>query len=115
MHPSFEIKKVYFVRTWEPIDNPSLSRLRKGIMIDGEKTPESRVRRISDNEVEITIHEGSNRIIRRMIEAVNNQVKLLIRTQIGELKLGQIKPGYYKNLTEEEKRLIFVQREQRRI
>ncbi len=108
MHPRYEIEKTYYVKTDKPIPTTHLMKLRQGIMIEEKMTSEARVKRLSDEEIELTIHEGRNRIVRKMMESLGYMVKVLIRIQIGRLKLGHLKPGQYYQMTEEEKELVFA-------
>jgi 23S rRNA pseudouridine2605 synthase len=107
MHPSFEIDKTYYVKVDTPFDRRDFLKLRKGIIIEDQKTSEAKVKQLSDLEIELTIHEGRNRIVRKMMESLGYYVKVLIRIRIGNLELGQLKPGYYRNLTEEDRNKIF--------
>jgi 23S rRNA pseudouridine2605 synthase len=107
MHPSFEIDKTYYVKVDKRFDHRDFNKIRKGIIIEDQKTSEAKVKQLSDLEIELTIHEGRNRIVRKMMDALGYYVKVLIRIKIGRLELGQLKPGYFRNLTEEDKKRIF--------
>ena len=101
-HPKHEISKTYIVtldRTPSPAD---LDKLRKGVMIDDRKTLPAKVRLIKDNLVEITIHEGRNRQVRRMAEAVGYEVEALKRTAMGNILLGNIPSGRWRHITKVE-------------
>ncbi len=108
MHPRYEIEKTYYVKTDNPITPPVLMKLARGILIDDRMTSDAKVKQLSQTEIELTIHEGRNRIVRRMMESCGYMVKVLIRIQIGRLKLGNLKPGQYYQMTNEEKELIFM-------
>lgn len=107
MHPRYEIKKTYLVETRKPLSDDDLKKLRNGIIIEGKKTSKADVKKLEDNFFEITIHEGRNRIIRKMIFALNNSVMELERVKIGKLELGNLNEGKFRELKEKEKKLIF--------
>ena len=79
-------------------------------MVNGRKTAPAKVRVLRydafSTSVLVTIHEGRNRQVRRMFEAVGHQVVLLRRVQFGPLKLGDVPRGQWRHLTEEEVRLL---------
>jgi len=103
-HPSFEIEKVYVARVATPIGQRALDLLRTGVQLEDGMSAPARVRIVyRDNRtVELTIHEGRNRMIRRMLAAVGSPVTGLIRTRIGPLELGELKTGQWRELTVEE-------------
>jgi len=105
-HPRYETQKTYIVKLNKRIKN-EISRLEKGVKI-GKRKVKAKVRKINPNTIEITIHEGRNKIVKRLMKAVGFRVKYLKRTKIGNLKLGNLKPGKYKFLTKKEiKKAIF--------
>ena len=107
MHPRYEIKKTYLVETRKPLSDEDITKLREGIVIEGKKTTKAKVVKLEENFFEITIHEGRNRIIRKMVASLNNTVMELERTMIGKLDLGNLEEGKYRELKEKEKNLIF--------
>ena len=107
IHPTKHIAKTYDVVLKEKIDDSSITKLVSGVDIGGYKTRECEIKRMSDNRVQITIYEGKNRQIRRMIEAINNKVVSLKRISIGRLKLNNLKVGEYTYLKEQDIRKIF--------
>ena len=88
-HPSFEVPKVYraVVRN-PPVREPALRRLREGVELEDGRTSPAKVRRIAPGELELTIHEGRKRQVRRMLEAVGHRVETLERVAFGPLRLG---------------------------
>ncbi|TFH53903.1 rRNA pseudouridine synthase [Actinomyces viscosus] len=106
MHPSFEIAKTYVaivegqVEPWVP------RKLRRGIELeDGEARADRATVKDSGPRgsiVEITLHSGKNRIVRRMLDAVGHPVTRLARTRLGPLRLGNLRPGETRALTSEE-------------
>ena len=99
-HPSFEVPKTYraVVRN-PPVREPALRKLREGVELDDGRTSPARVRRISSSELEITIHEGRKRQIRRMCEAIDHRVESLERVAFGPLRLGSLPVGGHRRLT----------------
>ena len=99
-HPSFEVPKTYraVVRN-PPVREPALRRLREGVELDDGRTAPARVRRIGPGELEITIHEGRKRQVRRMCEAVGHRVVDLRRVAFGSLRLGDLAAGRHRRLT----------------
>ena len=102
MHPRKKLFKTYVAKLDRPIDDKDLSRLEKGILIDGQKTAPAKIKKTDDAEVKVSIYEGRNRQIRKMFENLHYNVKELKRVTIGEFKIGNLKPGEYRKLTEDE-------------
>ena len=113
MHPSFEIAKTYVaivegqVEPWVP------RKLRRGIELEDGEAKADRVT-VKDSGprgsiVEITLHSGKNRIVRRMLDAVGHPVMRLARTRLGPLRLGNLRPGEIRPLSGEE--IAALQRE----
>jgi len=104
-HPKHHVGKVYL--TWVT-GNPteeSLNKLRRGIMLeDGMTAPALVEREKSDSGIclKIIIHEGRKRQIKRMFAAIGHKVERLKRIQIGPLHLGDLHPGHYRHLSQEE-------------
>lgn len=101
-HPSFGVPKTYRVELRSPIRDSAIERLEEGVELDDGPTAPAAVRRLGPTELEITISEGRNRQIRRMIEAVGNRVVGLKRTAFGSLRLGRLGVGKYRPLDEHE-------------
>lgn len=105
-HPKHEVYKTYRVRVSGILSNEKAAKLRKGVDIGGFVTSRARVNIIRGNQhstiVEISIHEGKNRQVRKMFKAVGNPVQELERIAIGDIRLGHLKPGHYRKLTREE-------------
>lgn len=101
MHPKHEIDKAYL--TWvERFSENSIIRLQKPIELDGYCIRAPKVRVVKPGLLEITIHEGRNRQVRRMCEAAGMQVTRLKRVREGKLSLGDLPLGKWRYLTEEE-------------
>ena len=107
MHPRYEIKKTYQVETNKPIAEHSIKNMEKGVLLEDGKTSPAKVRKIRDNLIEIIIHEGRNRIIRRMMEKTGYKIKSIERVKIGKLGLGNLRQGRYKELNKREREKIF--------
>ena len=102
-HPRFEVSKTYLAEVANPpIRERALRALRAGVALDDGVTAPARVRRVGLDRLEITIHEGRNRQVRRMCEAVGHPVRSLRRVAIGPLELGSLAPGGYRRLTKPE-------------
>ncbi|HOA15573.1 MAG TPA: pseudouridine synthase [Bacillota bacterium] len=103
-HPGRNIDKTYFVSLSNPLLEEKLELLRIGIMIDGILTAPAQVEVVhpSGLMLEITIHEGRKRQVRRMVEAAGSRVLSLKRTSLGPLRLSSLKPGESRTLTETE-------------
>lgn len=102
-HPSYEVPKTYrAVLGGSPVSQRTLEALRAGVRLEDGLTAPARVRRVSSNTIELTIHEGRNRQVRRMCEHVGHPVRSLTRTAFGTLALGELAPGAARRLTSAE-------------
>jgi 23S rRNA pseudouridine2605 synthase len=102
-HPRFEVPKTYrAVVTHPPVRERALRALREGVQLEDGRTAPARVRRLGADELEITIHEGRKRQVKRMCAVVGHPVRRLERVAFGPLKLGELEPGSYRRLTDEE-------------
>jgi 23S rRNA pseudouridine2605 synthase len=102
-HPSFEVGKTYRVRVGGgPVGEQALGRLREGVRLRDGMTAPARVVRVRKAEIELTIHEGRNRQVRRMCEAVGHPVEALQRVTFGPLRLGVLAPGAHRRLSDAE-------------
>lgn len=106
MHPKNNVYKIYRVTVRPSIDEDQLVKLETGVELDGRKTAPAYVHVIHKEQgrvvLEMILHEGKNREIRRMCEAVGLEVARLKRTQIGGVKMGMLKQGDWRDLTEQE-------------
>lgn len=105
-HPSNEVPKKYVALVEGTPNSKKLNRFRKGLRIDGRMTSEAYIRiakRYKDSSVlEISIHEGRNRQVRKMCEYIRHPIKKLKRISIGDLDLGDLEIGKWRHLTEKE-------------
>jgi len=102
-HPSFEVEKTYRAVVGGPaLHEPTLRALREGVELEDGRTSPAQVRRVAADTLEITIHEGRKRQVKRMCEAVGHPVKRLERVAFGPLKLGDLPRGRWRRLTDAE-------------
>lgn len=105
-HPRNEINKTYIAKIEGEVNEAELNKIRAGVELDGTKTNKCRCKVLEFNEnisrIEIIISEGRNRQVRRMFESINREVIFLKRVAIGEIKLGGLTRGTYRELKEEE-------------
>lgn len=113
LHPQYKLPKTYFVTINAVLSEEEIQKLRDGVILDGKPTLPAKVyiRKVSDkhSEIKMTISEGRNRQIRRMIESLGHEVMQLKRIQIGEIHLENLPTGMWRYLTPEEV-LYLVQR-----
>lgn len=106
LHPRYEVEKTYVARLEQLPSETDLDRLRVGVLLEDGLTAPARVRILEKKPgrvwVEITIHEGRNRQVRRMFQAVGHDVKALKRTHFAGLTLQGVTRGVYRPLTDEE-------------
>lgn len=105
-HPSFEVEKQYIARVSNQVDHQGLRQLRGGVMLDGRRTAPAKVQVLRKDpfstDLLISIHEGRNRQIRRMVEAIGHEVVRLKRVQYGNISLGTLERGQWRELSPEE-------------
>lgn len=108
MHPRYELNKTYIAKVNGIPSKSDMNKLANGIVIDGKKTARAnaRIKEIDKNKqkaiVELTIHEGRNRQVRKMLEAINCPVDKLKRERYGFLDLGNLQPGESRPLLKKE-------------
>ncbi len=103
-HPSFDHEKEYEVTTARPLADSALQKMANGLYLDGVKTRPARVKRAGSRKFRITLQEGRNRQIRRMVAQLGGKVARLKRIRIANLRLGDLKEGRWRHLTAAEKR-----------
>lgn len=105
-HPKHHVDKTYEVKVKGKVSEDEVKLLCTGVLIDGRKTYPAKVQVLTQgpksSRLQISIHEGRNRQIRKMCEAVGHEVLSLKRLSVGELTLGQLKIGEYRALTPKE-------------
>ena len=106
LHPSHEVNKVYLVKASNNISDEEIRQLRQGVIIDNKMTSPAQVRLIRkeafDTVLLISIHEGRNRQVRKMIEKIGHQVVSLKRVGFGPVELKDLPRGQWRKLTEQE-------------
>jgi 23S rRNA pseudouridine2605 synthase len=103
MHPSFEVPKTYRVKVARPpVREAALHALRTGVELEDGMTAPALVRRLHPDQLDLTIHEGRKRQVRRMCAAVGHPVKEIQRIAFGPLRLGGLPPGQARPLTHAE-------------
>ena len=111
-HPRHGVERTYEARVAGTPDDGALDQLRKGVPLDGRRTLpaevelRSRGRHEPESVLRLTIREGRNRQVRRMLEAVGHPVRALRRTRIGPVTDRRLKPGDWRDLTTQEIRAL---------
>jgi len=106
-HPRYGVDRTYRVRLRWTVTESQLRRLRRGVQLDDGPTASARVQRVSPRAIEITISEGRKRQVRRMVEAVGNDVTVLTRVRFGSLELGSLPEGKARRLRRPEVRRLW--------
>jgi pseudouridine synthase len=110
MHPSHEVEKTYQAELDRPLQDSDKRVLEQGVNVLGRRTWPAKVTVLSMNKrlIEITIHEGRNKIVRRMLQKLEYRVTMLKRTRIGSLGVGGLKPGKMRSLSNQDVEKLFV-------
>ena len=102
-HPSYELEKTYVAEVDGVVDRATVRRLRSGVALDDGPVEVHAARVVSATAdrsiVELTIHEGRNRVVRRLLDAVGHPVRRLTRTAIGPVRLSGLRSGTVRELT----------------
>jgi 23S rRNA pseudouridine2605 synthase len=102
-HPSFEVPRTYRARVANaPVHEPALRALREGVLLEDGMTAPAKVRNLASGHLELTIHEGRKRQVKRMLEEVGHRVYTLERVAYGPLRLGSLQPGEFRKLGQPE-------------
>ncbi len=114
-NPAFKVPKTYQVKAAHLLTDEQLERLRQGVDLSDGPTRPAVVQRLRDTgrhtHLELTITEGRNRQVRRMLEAVDSKVLKLVRTAIGPIRIGDLAIGRWRRLTAEEVSVLAPKRE----
>src|SRR5581483_2027938 len=109
-NPDYKVPKTYLVKASTRLSDEQLEQLRKGVELSDGPTQPAEAKRVRDSGkysfIELTIREGRNRQVRRMLEAVGSKVLKLVRTQFGPLTIGDLQIGKYRPLTAAEIKLL---------
>ena len=106
-HPRYGVAKTYLARVRRRITDEQLRRLRDGVKLDDGPTAPAEARKAGDRELELTIAEGRNRQVRRMVRKVGNDVVELRRVRFGPLELGDLPAGRARRLSRSEVRRLW--------
>jgi 23S rRNA pseudouridine2605 synthase len=101
-HPRYGVPKTYVARLQKPATESQIKRLREGVKLEDGPTRPAEVSGTGSNFIEVTIREGRNRQVRRMVERVGNKVVSLRRTRFASLELGKLAEGEARQLTRPE-------------
>jgi 23S rRNA pseudouridine2605 synthase len=101
-HPRYEVEKAYRVELRRPPSDADLRKLASGVELEDGPTAPAEVSRLGEREIEIVLHEGRNRQVRRMAEAVGNRVVSLRRVRFGPIELGSLPEGQARRLDDED-------------
>jgi 23S rRNA pseudouridine2605 synthase len=105
-NPAYKVSKTYLVKTSSRLDEGQIESLRRGVTLSDGPTQPAQAERLRDagnhTFLEITISEGRNRQVRRMIEAIGSRVSKLVRTAIGPIRIGELSIGKHRPLAREE-------------
>jgi pseudouridine synthase len=108
--PDHKVTKTYQVKAATLLSDEQIERLRKGVELSDGPTRPAEVKRLRDGPkhtyIEMTIAEGRNRQVRRMLEAIDSKVMKLVRTAIGPVRIGELQIGKWRHLTPEEVRSL---------
>ncbi len=107
-NPAYKAPKTYLVKAADLLSDEQIERLRAGVELNDGPTQPAEVLRVRDagkhTFIQVTIREGRNRQVRRMLEAIGSRVLKLVRTRIGTLEIGDLAIGKWRELTREEVR-----------
>jgi len=101
-HPSFGVEKEYVAEVEGTLSREAIGRLRRGVELDDGTTAPARVSVVGPRTARIVVHEGRNRLVRRMFEAVGHPVRRLVRTRVGPVSDARLAPGEARPLSARE-------------
>ncbi|HEV2455706.1 MAG TPA: pseudouridine synthase [Verrucomicrobiae bacterium] len=107
-HPRYGVRKKYVATVDGGVEQEMLGKFVRGIFHAGDKLKADSARQVSKNVVELELSEGKNREVRRLFESQGLTVRRLQRTQIGKIKLGELKPGRWRALTDTEIKTLLL-------
>lgn len=112
MHPSHGVQKTYLAEVAAPVRRAAMRELVAGVQLDDGPARADSARPVGSapgrTMVEIVLHEGRNHIVRRMLEAVGHPVLRLVRTKVGPVALGELRPGRTRRLNPDEVRALYT-------
>jgi 23S rRNA pseudouridine2605 synthase len=101
-HPKYEVEKVYEAEVEGEPSDAALRRLAEGVELEDGRTAPAKVRPLASTRIELSIHEGRNRQVKRMLEAVGHPVSRLHRSRYAGLTVEGLRPGEWRELTADE-------------
>jgi 23S rRNA pseudouridine2605 synthase len=101
-HPRYRVEKTYVVDVEGEPDDDAVRRLAEGVELEDGPTAPARVRRLGPSRLELVLHEGRNRQVRRMLEVVGHPVTKLRRSRYAGLGPGRLRPGDWRDLSRSE-------------
>ena len=111
-HPSYEVVKVYLAEVQGPIARDVGKRLKDGVDLDDGIARADRFRIVHSSGgrymIEVSLHEGRKHVVRRMLDAVGHPVSRLVRTDVGPISIGNLKPGKHRKLSQQEVGALFA-------
>jgi 23S rRNA pseudouridine2605 synthase len=107
-HPRYGVHKKYLATVEGALEQQMLNKMVRGVFHGGERLKAESARQVLRNVVELDLSEGKNREVRRLFESQGLTVTRLQRTQIGKIKLGELKPGRWRALTETEIKTLLL-------
>ena len=111
-HPSYEVVKVYLAEVQGPIARDVGKRLKAGIELDDGIAHADRFRIVNSSGgrymIEVSLHEGRKHVVRRMLDAVGHPGTRLVRTDVGPISIGNLKPGKHRKLSQQEVGALFA-------
>jgi pseudouridine synthase len=109
-NPAYKVPKTYQAKCADRLDDAQIARLRGGVELSDGPTRPALVERLRDSgkytHIQLTIGEGRNRQVRRMVEAIGSKVLKLVRVAIGPVRIGDLQIGKWRHLTEAEVRTL---------
>src|SRR3989344_4279211 len=108
MHPRYEVNKTYEARCDTVISDDIVKKLKEGMLIEDRKVVCHHVKKLSPTRIEISLHEGRKHIVKKVLKECDLHVIDLKRTKIGNLAIGNLKPAHWRELREDEKKLIWA-------
>ena len=107
MHPRYEQEKTYLVKTKEPLIDNSIKHINQGVNVMGRKVDaKAKIVNRDQHLLEITLHEGRKHIVKKLMFKLGYLVRSLKRIRVGDISIGNLKPGEYRPLTEQEIRQL---------
>ena len=105
MHPRFEVGKTYVVKLQQNLRPEDVERIRKGVFVEGRRDA-AKIRMLHKDVAEVVVHEGRHKIVKRLFKEVGNYVLRITRTRIGNIGIGSLKPGMWREMSGSEVKML---------